>query len=117
MGFVRHKQKEPIVMKNFKGGKGEMLLYPILENNSEMYDKGRLFSHNVLEKGCEIGLHEHIGDAEIFYIIKGEGRFIDNGQEYHVGVGDCLYTGDGDTHYLVNESDEPLEFIALIVFK
>ena len=65
--------------KKMFGGEGEALFHRILNGPDEMYGKGRVFSHLVLEKGCEIGWHVHHGDGETYCILKGRGEYNDNG--------------------------------------
>ncbi|BBH26409.1 cupin domain-containing protein [Intestinibaculum porci] len=116
MPFVRH-QQQPIVLEHFQGGEGEMLRENILNTNEEMYDKGRVFAKMTLKKGCEVGRHTHHGDSETMYILKGHGKYLIDGQFVDVGPGDTLYCGAEEEHMLRNENDEPLEFIALVLFK
>ena len=103
--------------KKMFGGEGEALFHRILNGPDEMYGKGRVFSHLVLEKGCEIGWHVHHGDGETYCILKGRGEYNDNGQILEVGPGDVTFVDDGQGHALKGISDEPLEAIALILYK
>lgn len=116
MGFVR-KIDEPVYVKGFKGGAGVLKKNNILRNEEEMYGKGRVFAHMTLEPGNEIGQHTHTGDGETYYILKGEGTYVMNGETWKVSAGDVLFADDGDTHFLRAEGDEPMEFIALVLFK
>ena len=63
-----------------------------------------------------IGEHTHVGDNEIFYFLKGTGTYNDNGTYVKVGPGDTAICNDGELHGLVNDGDEPLEYIALILY-
>jgi mannose-6-phosphate isomerase-like protein (cupin superfamily) len=114
------KRKEDIdikVMHDFNGGGGEVIMHRLIETPEELYNKGRLFNYGVLNKDCGVGWHVHEGDGEFYYILSGEGEFNDNGTVYTVYAGDLLFTGDGEGHSLVNKKDEPLEMIALVVYK
>lgn len=99
------------------GGKGKLSICHILNNNSELYDKGRVFCHTVLEPGASIGYHQHNGEFECYYIIRGIAQFCDNGEEVVLHAGDVAYTPDGCSHGIENIGDEPLELIALILFR
>lgn len=116
MSFMRKLQTEPKLLENFKGGNGCVKMRPILNGDSEMYGKGRVFSYMQLDKGCEIGKHLHEGDGETFLILKGHGRYLLDGKLVDVGPGDVLFNDDGEEHYMINEADEPLEFIALVLY-
>ena len=89
----------------------------ILEGADEMYGKGRVFNHLFLEPGCEIGWHVHHGDGETYYILKGQGEYSDNGTVTTLGPGDVAFVDDGEGHSLKNVGQEPLEAIALILYK
>ena len=82
----------------------------------EMYSKGRMFNVMTLAPGNSIGEHTHEGDNEIFYFLKGTGTYNDNGTYVKVGPGDTAICNDGELHGLVNDGDEPLEYIALILY-
>jgi quercetin dioxygenase-like cupin family protein len=79
--------------------------------------KCRLFSLITLEKGCGIGAHAHSGETEIFYVLQGEGVLDDNGERKAFRKGDSNVCGDGATHAITNEKDEPLVLAAVIVLE
>lgn len=103
------------VRKEMLGGKGEVSLVHLLEKD-EFQGKGRLFSRNTIQPGCSVGFHQHNGDVEAYYILKGEGVFDDNGVKSKVHEGDLLFTGNGESHSLENEGPADLEIIALILY-
>ena len=52
------------------------------------------------------------------YILRGQGRYTDeNGVETLLSPGDTTFTDSGQSHSLFCEGEEPLEFIALVLFK
>ena len=53
--MVRHFDERIHERKQMFGGQGEAQFHRILNGPDEMYGKGRVFSHVVLEKGAEIG--------------------------------------------------------------
>ncbi len=103
------------IVTNRFGGQGDVKMTQILEKE-EFYGKGRLFARNAIEPGCSLGLHQHKGDMEAYYIISGQGTVDDNGQEVVVGPGDVVFTKDGESHSIANNGTTTLEFIALILF-
>ena len=91
-------------------------MHKILNDAEELCGKGRMFSHMILAPGNSIGEHRHEGDNEIFYFLRGSGTYSDNGNPVRVFPGDTAVCRDGESHSLVNDGDEPLEFIALILY-
>ncbi|NMD45050.1 MAG: cupin domain-containing protein [Clostridiales bacterium] len=110
-----NKDREFVRNENVKGGEGYALYKTILPAEF-MGDKGRLFSLCRLEKNCEVGYHIHEGDTEVYYILKGEGEYNDNGVMRTLYPGDVSFTDDGEGHGIKNVSDEPLIFVALILY-
>lgn len=66
---------------------------------------------------CEVGWHIHKGDGEVYYILKGEGEYNDNGTLVTVRPGDVAFVDDGEGHSLINRRNETLEAIALVLYK
>ena len=114
--MVRTKEQQTITSGSIRGGIGEIEGRCITENNAELYEKGRLFKHMVIAPGYSIGDHAHQGDNEIYYILSGTGLYNDNGNPVTVKAGDTTICNDGETHGLINNSKEPIELIALILF-
>ncbi len=114
--MVRTKEEQAIEFKCIRNGNGEAEMHKILNGPDEFYGKGRMFNHMILAPGRSIGEHRHEGDNEIFYFLKGSGLYNDNGKAVRVRPGDTAVCNDGELHSLVNDGEEPLEFIALILF-
>lgn len=100
---------------DFHGGKGTVKMINFLEE-SESKGIGRLFCHCIIPAGASIGYHQHKGDNEIYYFLKGQGRVNDNGVEYDVEPGDSMMCYDGDYHSVENTGDKDLEFIGVILY-
>ena len=115
--MVRRSEEKQLLVAKMFGGEGEGKMYCILNGPEEMYNKGRVFRHLILEPGCEVGWHIHHGDGETYYILKGRGLYNDNGRELEVVPGDVTFVDDGEGHALRCISEEPLEAIALILYK
>lgn len=108
---------KPEVIRNMAGGPGFITRYSMIESNGDIYNSGRLYAHIVIEKDCGVGYHVHQGDGEIYYILKGEGEYNDNGNIVTVKPGDVTHTRPGEGHGITNRKDEPLEMMALILFE
>jgi len=70
--------------------------------------KGRLVP------GASIGMHTHEGNSEIMFITKGQGYVIYDGETIPLCEGDVHYCPKGHTHSLINNSENDLEFCAVV---
>ena len=114
--MVRTKNEQTVEFKCIRNGNGEAEMHKILNSEEELYGKGRMFNHMILAPGRSIGEHTHVGDNEFFYFLKGSAMYNDNGNVVRVHPGDTAICNNGEMHGLVNDGDEPLEFIALILY-
>ena len=100
-----------------RGGQGDVQITHILERGKDEFrNKGRLYAKNVLKPGVSVGLHEHVGDFEAYYILSGEGTVDDNGTKSLLETGDLVLTRNGESHSIENTGDTDLVFMALILF-
>lgn len=103
------------VVESFRGGKGSVEVTRIYKPE-EFAGKGRLYARIKLKPGSSIGLHQHVGDFEGYYILSGEGTVNDNGVERPIKAGDLLYTPNMESHSIENTGSTDLEFIGLVLF-
>lgn len=101
------KNMETQILPNFKGGEKEM------EAKMTFDGKNRIL-HGTLHQGASIGLHTHETNSEVMYILSGKGRVIYDDTEEFVSAGQCHYCPKGHKHSLINESEEPLVFFAVV---
>lgn len=111
----RANEMTPEIVNSMRGGKGSAEVLRILKKD-EFHNKGRLFGRIVLKPGMSIGLHEHVGDCEAYYILSGKGLVYDNGKNETVNDGDLVFTDNGETHSIENIGDKDLVFIALVLY-
>ena len=97
-----------------KNGKG-VCTREVLVDPKHLKGKASLFAKITVPVGCSIGMHDHVDDFEVYYIIKGKGEAFDNGEVHEVNVGDVIYTADGNKHHIENIGDEDLEFVAVVI--
>lgn len=76
-----------------------------------------LFAQLTVAPHSELPSHQHVGEAEVYYILSGTATYNDNGTECEVSAGAVTFCDDGQSHGLVNNSDEPVVLIALIMKK
>lgn len=101
-------------VEKLRDGRGNATIQHLIEGE-ELKDKAKLISKLTLEPGSSIGVHEHKEDFEIYYILQGEGRVMDNGYMQPVGSGDVVYTSNGESHCLENTGDGQLILLAIVI--
>ena len=102
-----YNQIEAKVLPNFKNGEKELRV--------KMYDDElNKIMRGTLIPGASIGLHTHENNSEIIYIISGHGVAIIDGKQEEVGPNICHYCKKGSSHTLINNSNETLEFFAVV---
>lgn len=94
-------------IQEFNGGTGTTLLR-MFEDTREKILFGRL------EPGASVGLHSHMTDSEVIFILSGEGAVLYDGTMEQVGPGDCHYCPKGHSHSLINRGKEELVFWAVV---
>ncbi|MDD2959682.1 MAG: cupin domain-containing protein [Lachnospiraceae bacterium] len=108
------RKTEVKVMEGLRGGSGQVELHHIV-SPEELNGHGSMYAMGILKPGSSIGYHQHIGNTEPYFILKGKGTFVDNDKSRtEVGPGDVCYIEVGQSHALENNSEEDLVFMALI---
>lgn len=100
---------------NMRDGNGTVELISFA-TPEELNDKGRLFANITLKPGCSIGYHVHEADSELFYLMKGQVLYNDNGTEHTLTAGDVMICPAGTGHSIANNGEEDAEVIAVIVY-
>lgn len=98
------------------GANGFIVTKQLINSDTELNGKGRLFSHITVAPHSGIGFHKHEGDTEIYYILSGKANYNDNGTLVPIEAGDVTFTPSGMGHSVDNPYDEPLEMVALIIY-
>ena len=117
MSLIRRKEdRKKVVKEEVQKGPGHLISLVGVEQDSEMWNRGRMLNENVLEKDCGVGYHVHQGDGEIYVILSGEAEYNDNGTVTTVRAGDVCFTDSGEGHSMKNLRDEPLVLVALVLY-
>ena len=97
----------------YRDGKGTAIARNFLK--AEDFKNGAKSSGRViLPPGATIGYHQHVGESETYFIVKGHGIFHDNGKDVPVTAGDVAIINGGEYHGLDNAGDSDLELITLV---
>ena len=105
--LVNLKNMEEKEIPNFKGGEKSFNV-KMFTNDKVKIMRGRL------TPGSSIGLHTHMGNSEIVYIIEGNGKVLYDGEYIKLTAGDCHYCPEGHEHSLINDSENDLIFFAVV---
>lgn len=95
-------------MVNFNGGEKEFNANMFIDESGNKIFIGKLIP------GASIGLHTHETSCEVIYILNGHGKVLYEGEEFRVQAGLCHYCPKGKQHSLINDSDEDLDFFAVV---
>ena len=96
------------------GGRGTAYVHHIVSKD-ELMGHGRLYAKVILPPGASVGFHQHVKDTEPYYILKGTPDFVDNDKSVtRVYPGDVCVIEVGQCHSLENNTEEDVEFMALI---
>lgn len=102
------------VRENMRGGGGSVTIRHCFEK-SEITANSRLCAELVIPPGAGIGPHAHEKEDEVFIITRGSGLLNDGATETRVSAGDAILTGNGESHSIHNDGQEPLELVAVIM--
>ena len=111
----RNSDITPDIHQNMRGGKGEVKIAHLLKPE-EFFGKGRVFAQIDIEPGCSLGNHQHVGEIEAYYILRGEGTYFDNEEPVLVKAGDVAICDDMNWHGIENTGSETLSFMAMVIF-
>ena len=75
-------------VENMAGGEGHVIIRDILSQD-RLGEKCRMYAEVTLEPGCSLGVHEHRGECESYYILQGVGEYTDDGEKTPGAGGGC----------------------------
>ena len=109
------KKDRVVTVEGMRGGAGSVEIHHILEGE-ELMGHGTLYARVIIKPHSSIGWHQHVGNTEPYYILKGVGLFIDNdGSKTEVTAGDVCTIEVGHWHSIENNTDEDLEVLAIVL--
>lgn len=99
---------------NMRGGSGSVKIEHWFKPEA-FGAKIRLCARMTLEPGSSIGNHAHETEDEIYLVLSGSGRILENGAWTAIRAGDAILTGKGGSHSVENDGSEPLVIAAVII--
>lgn len=100
-------EMETTVIPHMKGGEKEVSAKMFVDVHGRVL-RGKLIP------GATIGLHTHEESYEVIYILSGTGKVLYEGEYEPLSAGSCHYCPPGKSHSLINDSEDDLEFFAII---
>jgi quercetin dioxygenase-like cupin family protein len=111
--MIRNTQ-EKAVIENAHGGIGSIEIHKKITKEDQVEGLS-LFAKVVVSPHSTIGYHQHTDDAEAYYVLKGEGIFLNHNEErVPVKAGDICLIKKGQSHGLENLTDDELVMIAVV---
>ena len=112
--FKKASEYRQFKAERIHGGSGVTVIDHVMEK-TELLANCSLFAKVTLEPGCSVGYHRHDQEEEVYYILSGQGVVNDGGDIRTLYPGDSVYTGNGGSHSIENQGNEPLEFLAVVL--
>ncbi len=95
------------VLHEFRGGTGDI--------NAKVFgDELNRIVKSVYAPGVSTGYHLHDDSSEIIFILSGSCKVIHEGREERVLEGQCHYCKKGESHAVVNDTEEDLVMYAIV---
>lgn len=115
-GFTMIYTENIIPFENRMGGKGTGELHIVMED-AELEGRAKALLTIVLHPESSIGCHEHKGNMEIYYVLKGEGIFTLNGESSPIHAGQAGSMKPGDVHGIENTGSEDMVISAVVLYE
>lgn len=113
MHLLKEEQKVEF-KERMREGNGTVQIRTFLPKE-EACETGRMFGVITLKPGCSIGYHEHQGEFEVFYVVKGTVKITEDGKEYVLHAGDSSQCKSGSSHSAENIGNDDAEIVAVIL--
>jgi quercetin dioxygenase-like cupin family protein len=93
--------------RKFEGRDNYFLLIP--DNGGA---KNMFVGYTIVWPGCETKpAHSHQEMEEVYYVTRGKGAIVIDGEEREVAAGDVIYIPFGSTHLAKNRGTSPFEYL------
>jgi mannose-6-phosphate isomerase-like protein (cupin superfamily) len=67
----------------------------------------------VIRPGGSSAGHHHLRSEETYYVLKGSGRLVVDGEEHQLSPGDACFIEVGERHQVFNDGEEELVLLAV----
>ena len=105
--MIEFEKIEAKILHEFQGGIGD------IEAKIYADDLNRIVK-SVYAPGTSTGYHRHDDSSEIIFILAGGCKVLHEGKEERLVSGNCHYCKKGESHAVINDSDEDLVMYAVV---
>lgn len=105
--MINFEKIETKLLHNFQGGTGD------IEAKIHADDLNRIVK-SAYAPGVSTGYHVHDDSSEIVFILSGSCKVIHDGREERLTEGQCHYCKKGESHAIVNDTDDYLIMYAVV---
>ncbi|WP_049780783.1 cupin domain-containing protein [Terriglobus saanensis] len=71
--------------------------------------------YTIVPSGSAIGMHQHVGNEEMYFVVSGEPLMRVNGYEARLAKGSLSVVRDGESHELINDRGGDVEILVIQV--
>jgi mannose-6-phosphate isomerase-like protein (cupin superfamily) len=103
---------DPVRIRGVHGGHGD-LYWACFVRLHMTHSPVAGFEHVRVPPGTAIGRHRHSRTEEIYFVLEGRGRMIQDDQETEVSAGDLIMTRRDVTHAMDVLGADPVELIVV----
>ena len=112
--MIKRKEQMPVeIRENLRGGHGKLQFTHLFQGDE--LNKTNMFAVITIQPGDSIGVHPHNPDGEAYVVLDGSITVTEDGVDYILHAGDAEYCSDGNTHAVVNHTDKPATFLAIVI--
>lgn len=104
--YVSHNSVVVWVLLHQKGTKTEQPEYACLERLGA-------FCKQALQARQTSDLHSHDSVEQLYYVLKGSGTMLIDGERRKVAEGDVVFLPPKTSHQLINESEDWIEYLII----
>ena len=106
MPYVSHNSVVVWILLHPKGAKSDSPEYACLQRMGA-------FCKQALQGRQTSDLHSHENVEQLYYILKGSGMMLIDGEKCRVAEGDVVYLPPKTSHQLINEADDWIEYLII----
>jgi quercetin dioxygenase-like cupin family protein len=70
-----------------------------------------------IEQGCQISPHRHENSSEFYYVVRGSGMFLVNGEWEYIHAGEAMVAPINIEHGVKNTSSDALILLSTFIHK